>query len=94
MNVARKSKDRLQSIVDHCKNVSKISCSLNRIGCLNEIVKLIGDIHDVGKYSEKFQKYIEEGDSSKRGSVKHSIASGLIFDDLDINGGAWIEMSV
>ncbi|MBQ2671230.1 MAG: CRISPR-associated helicase Cas3' [Clostridia bacterium] len=84
MYIAHKYNDRLQSVDEHCKNVAKISYSLNGIKCLNEIVKLIGAVHDVGKYSEKFQKYIEEGDCLKRGSVKHAIASGLIFDDLNI----------
>lgn len=85
MYIAHKYNDRLQSVDEHCKNVAKVSSCINKIEYLDNIIKLIGEVHDVGKYSEKFQKYILEGDVSKRGSVKHSIGSGLIFDDLDIN---------
>lgn len=85
MYIAHKYRDRLQSIDEHCKNVSEISCDINKIVHMDRIVRLIGQMHDIGKYSEKFQRYIVEGDLSKRGSVKHSIASGLLFDNLNIN---------
>lgn len=89
MYIARKIKSRIQYIENHCENVSDISCKLNKIKYLNRITKLIGKIHDIGKYSDEFQEYILKGDKSKRGSVKHSIACGLIFDDLNIENNEW-----
>lgn len=56
---------------DHLRDTSLLAESLGRNDKDKRILKLLGYIHDLGKYRDDFQRYIHEG--GQRGSVRHAI---------------------
>lgn len=76
--IARKNSDgRTQSLCSHTQNVAAISLLLSRYP---NISKLIAYLHDAGKLSEAFQKYIKEG--GERGSVIHAWQGAFLVNEL------------
>ncbi len=72
-----------QSVQEHNRNVAQLAeQKVERIG-LGKLAYLTGYLHDIGKYSTRFQKYITAQEGTK-GSVIHSTA-GLryIFDAVE-----------
>lgn len=82
MSIAHINGKKIQTIKEHCENVSKISARKNDVFCLNKTVEIIGYLHDIGKYTEEFQKYIKTSDLKLRGTVKHSVAGGLMCEKI------------
>lgn len=69
----------IHSIADHLKEVAELSKGYSRKFDLPLSGELIGLLHDLGKYSEEFQRYI-------------SSASGLIDQDMDEEAMDHVEM--
>ena len=69
-----------QLLREHLINVSDMTSSnASKIGLPN-LGKLLGLIHDLGKYSTSFQKHLTENNNDQ---VDHSTAGGqIIFDKL------------
>ncbi len=59
---------RKQSLVNHLTGVAKL-CRDNSVDCLKDCAELCGLMHDIGKYTEEFQRRIR-GDSIK---VAHAL---------------------
>lgn len=66
-----------QSIQDHLKNTADLcGGSLECIG-LGSLAYVTGLIHDLGKFSDEFGRYLRSGDKAARGSVNHSSAGAM-----------------
>lgn len=63
-----------QPLDEHLKNVAKLAAGFAESFGLSKTGELIGLLHDLGKYSHKFQKYINKSSKLKRGEVDHSTA--------------------
>ena len=80
-----------QSLCDHLLGVSAITSRLASKTGMSRVGALIGLAHDLGKYSNSFQDYLDkvatnvamemEPDLSLRGSVDHSTAGAQIIAD-------------
>ncbi len=66
MYVARIHKGEAQLLKDHLENVSQYASKQATSVGLSNLVALCGYIHDMGKYSDGFQKYINSVNDSKR----------------------------
>jgi CRISPR-associated endonuclease/helicase Cas3 len=99
-------KDRWQELRVHLASVAAITSRLaGKIG-LSPVGELIGLAHDLGKYSEAFQQYLQkvagdaamemEPDFSLKGSVDHSTAGAQIIGTglASGNGGIASQMLV
>jgi len=60
MYIARFKNNRTQSVHEHITNVSKYCFDFGEIIKLQYTAKLCGILHDIGKYSDSFQKYIKQ----------------------------------
>lgn len=75
---ARKNEsDNRQLLCEHLNNVSQISMQYSS---LKNTSKLIGMLHDLGKATSAFQRYLEEG--GKKGSITHSLQGGFYLNEL------------
>ncbi len=75
----RKENDDLaiQTVSEHCKGTAAIASDCLRNVNLNKTAYVAGLLHDFGKYTENFKKYIwsaAKGESVVRGSVNHTFA--------------------
>lgn len=84
--IARIINGKMQDIKEHSENTARLCAStLQKIG-LFSLGFLLGALHDLGKLSEDFQKYILKNDDSLRGSVNHSAAAAeYIYNKFYIN---------
>lgn len=70
---------RKQTVMDHLLGTAKRAAScLSGVG-LEKAAYLAGLLHDLGKFTEAFQTYLEEDDQSKRGSVIHTFQGCRYF---------------
>lgn len=59
--VAHISEDgRIQTVKEHCENVSDLASMFARSINLPELGRTCGMMHDIGKYSSEFQNHILE----------------------------------
>lgn len=77
--IAHKEKEREQSMADHLVGTAKLSEKFAGAFGKEDWGYCCGLLHDIGKYSEDFQKKIKE-DSSKR--VDHSTAGAQLCEKL------------
>ena len=71
-----------QSVYDHCHNVGDLCAEYaGPLGAEN-IGKLQGLLHDIGKLTKKFEKYIKNETNFRRGEIDHSYAGARIILDL------------
>ena len=72
--------DNIQTIEEHCSQVAKYASEEAKFSHLRTVMFMTGILHDIGKYSDAFQKYIMDAqknpENAKRGSVNHSNAGG------------------
>lgn len=67
------STDKWQTIKAHLQNVAELARKFGNDFESGEIAMLCGLLHDIGKYSEKFQKHLIEGGNA----VDHSTAGAV-----------------
>lgn len=81
--VAHISEDgRIQTVKEHCENVSDLASMFARSINLPELGRTCGMMHDIGKYSSEFQNHILE-DGPK---VDHASAGAQEIEKLDKGG--------
>ncbi len=77
-----------QTVEEHCKNTAVYTSEKIKDVGLKNIGYLAGLLHDMGKYTRIFQKYLidaTEGKPVKRGSVNHTFASvKYILEELKV----------
>ena len=61
-----------QTVREHLVGTAQRAAQCLRQVDLEHAGYLAGLLHDLGKYTEAFQQYLDEGDSTKRGSVIHT----------------------
>lgn len=68
----------IQSVAEHCRNTAKYASESLKIVGLEKTAYLAGLLHDCGKCTDSFKKYIEDvvvrGFDIRRGSVNHTFA--------------------
>ncbi len=70
-----------QSIKNHCIETAEIAATSMKTAGFYNTAYLAGILHDTGKYSQKYQNYLEDSFSGKpviRGSVTHTF-TGVIY---------------
>ena len=50
--------DNIQTIEEHCSQVAKYASEEAKFSHLRTVMFMTGILHDIGKYSDSFQKYI------------------------------------
>lgn len=76
-----------QSVEEHCRNAAKYASSALKSVNLGDSGYLAGLIHDMGKYTAKFQNYMVNGVGA-RGSVNHTFAAvKFMLENYHLTGG-------
>ncbi len=87
MNIAHKRKDEtIQTTEDHCRNVADIAASYGKNIQAENICRVSGLFHDVGKMCQEFNSYINKEKNIARGQVDHSYAGARFITEF--SGGA------
>lgn len=69
--------ERLQTVEEHCRNCAKYAAA-SVPDQFRHCAYLAGLLHDMGKYTDRFQSYLAasaRGEEVRRGSVNHSFAA-------------------
>lgn len=84
--IAHISNQRVQTVYEHCENVSRYAELEAKHVRLGNTLKIAGLLHDVGKLTDEFNDYIHKSaknpKSVKRGSVNHSSAGAKYVMDF------------
>ncbi|GHU54579.1 CRISPR-associated helicase/endonuclease Cas3 [Clostridia bacterium] len=76
-----------QTLENHVKEVAKFASVYSVSARLSKTAELIGLVHDMGKATDEFQKYMRENDQSKHGKINHSACGGrYISEQFSIHG--------
>ena len=65
--------DSRQTVREHCRNAAKYAAQVLEPAALSSGGYLAALVHDAGKYTARFQRYLLQGEGS-RGSVNHTFA--------------------
>ncbi|MCQ5121157.1 CRISPR-associated helicase Cas3' [Massilicoli timonensis] len=78
---------RTQTVYEHLKNVASLALLKCPLIELKNLIMLIALLHDAGKLSNDFRKYMEgifeNGEKSKQRMVNHSTAGGRIIERIN-----------
>lgn len=72
---ARKNGEKLETVEEHCKKVSKMAGEYTDKFTHKSIGQLLGFLHDIGKNTDMFQNVL----SKKENNVNHAIMSGILL---------------
>lgn len=87
----RESDGKIQSVQEHLLQVSELAGQFGKKVGIENLARLAGLLHDLGKISENFSQYISDAHNNKknppkRGSVDHSTLGGkFLFDHYGKN---------
>lgn len=68
------NEEKIQTVGEHCRNTAEMAAGFARVFDAENIGRLQGLLHDIGKLCEKFSRYIMGESSTKRGEIDHSFA--------------------
>lgn len=83
-HITNDGEKRKQTNEEHLNSVSKLSADYGKTIGISNTLSLIGIAHDLGKYSDEFQTYLEnaaQNEKVHRGSVNHSAAGARLLMD-------------
>jgi CRISPR-associated endonuclease/helicase Cas3 len=89
----RKSDGRIQSVLDHLLEVSKLSSQFAQKLGVQDLGELLGLLHDFGKYSQEFQNYIKSATGLLNPDIDDDFIDALAFKgkiDHSSAGAQWI----
>ncbi len=78
----REKDAKVQTVAEHCKNVSEIARKFGRRIGIGSICEISGLLHDIGKLINKFNDYIHGYSSCRRGEIDHSFACAKYIRSL------------
>lgn len=73
---------------DHLKQTAEIALDFGNSEAVKSILKIVGLLHDLGKYQQEFQLYLEKG--GRRGSVPHSVWGAGFARLNNMNEISWV----
>lgn len=86
--MARKSDDgSLQTLQQHLHETSALAAGFESQYAAT--ARLVGEIHDAGKASQQFQRYLLQG-VGKRGEIPHAKQGAFAISDIDAAGNPFI----
>ena len=81
----RQKDDRVQTVAEHCKNVSVLARKFGLAIGIPFICEILGLLHDIGKLIKKFNEYIRGENNCRRGEIDHSFAGAKYIRELTKN---------
>ncbi len=93
----REKDKKIQPLKDHLHQARQLAESYGTKLGLKYLAGLAGMLHDLGKYSDEFQDYINraafcpEAATVKRGRIDHSTAGGRLLFSMFHNNGSFYE---
>lgn len=66
--------DKIQTVIEHCKNVSVLAKEYASEINMEHVGEIQGLLHDIGKETEKFDRYIRNETNLRRGDIDHCYA--------------------
>lgn len=86
-----------QTVKEHCANVAKYAAENGRVLGMENVMKLAGVLHDIGKNTKVFGEYIESshnGESKfKRGEINHSSAGARYLMNLQSDNTLYAKLT-
>lgn len=80
--IAHINSEETQSVHEHCENTAKMAARFSADFGAKYIGILLGLLHDGGKLTERFRKYILGNSHDKRGDIDHSFAGAKYICEL------------
>lgn len=81
----RQKDNRVQTVAEHCKNVSVLARKFGLSIGIPFICEILGLLHDIGKLIKKFNEYIRGENNCRRGEIDHSFAGAKYIRELTKN---------
>ena len=78
----RQKDNNVQTVAEHCKNVSEITRKFGSQIGIGSICEISGLLHDIGKLINKFNDYIHGDNSCRRGEIDHSFAGAKFIRSI------------
>lgn len=72
----------IQTVEEHCRNTAEMAAGFAKLFDAESIGRLQGLLHDIGKLSEKFSRYIMGDASIKKGEIDHSYAGAKYLCEI------------
>lgn len=79
---AHVSGERVQSVQEHCENTAKLCAEYCAVFNAENIGRLAGLLHDVGKMCSDFDGYINGMNEYRRGEIDHSYAGAKYITEI------------
>lgn len=80
--IAHINGDKIQTVREHCENTAKLAAGFGKQFGAENLCALAGLIHDFGKLTKRFTKYIQGNTSDKRGDIDHSFTGAKYICSL------------
>lgn len=77
-----KDKRRIQTVSEHCRNTAEIAAGFASSFGAENIGRLQGLLHDIGKLCVRFDDYINERSKARRGEIDHSYAGAKYICEM------------
>lgn len=78
----RETDKREQSVKEHCVHTSMLCAEYATSIGAEHIGKIQGILHDIGKMTTKFEKYIRNETKLRRGEIDHSYAGAKVISEM------------
>ena len=73
---------KIQTVEEHCRNTAEMAAEFEKLFKAENVGRLQGLLHDIGKLCEKFSRYIMGEASIRRGEIDHSFAGAKYLCDI------------